>query len=89
MMFALSGLPQSKEKGKKTKLMKIKCAQHYGLTCESEMYLLYQWSSIMIFVNAFNMIMNLSYKEELSLYLSSYPDQWQKLLVAPGVAVPP
>ena len=34
-------------------------------------------------------IMNLSYKEELSLCSSSYPVQRQKLLVTPGAAVPP
>ena len=33
------------------------------------------------------MIINLSYKEEHLLSLSSYPVWWQKLLVAPGVTV--
>ena len=44
---------------------------------------------MMLKTNAFNIIMNLGYKEELSLYLSSYPSQWQKLLVVLGVAVLP
>ena len=39
--------------------------------------------------NAFNIVMNLSYEEGLSLCLTSYFIRWQKLLVAPGVAEPP